>query len=189
MRRSWSTPFLGRLVFSFWTSDARRKYSQFKDQLYDHAQIIEIGSGPGSLLNLLRQEGFSVDALDITDTAYSEDLVPQLYNGNQMPFEESAYDVAILATMLHHTPDPDAILEEAVRVAKRLIIIEDIYDGPIMEWLTKRADSIMNLEFFGHPHSNRSHEAWLETFKARNLKMVHQKAFRVGGIFKQIVYV
>jgi len=37
--------------------------------------------------------------------------------------------LALLPTILHHTPEPDDIIKESARIAKRLIIIEDVYEG------------------------------------------------------------
>ena len=91
--------------------------------------------------------------------------------------------------MLHHTPDPDHILREAARIARRLIIIEDVYDGPVMEWLTKRFDSLMNLEFRGHPHSNRTDAEWKASFARMNMTLLSCNIYPVAGIFRQAVYV
>ena len=112
-----------------------------------------------------------------------------MYDGELMPFSNNDFNTALLLTVLHHTPDPDAILREAARIAKRIVIIEDVYDNRFMEWVTKCFDSLMNLEFFGHPHSNRSDAEWLETFERLDLRAVHKSIYRVGGIFKQAVYV
>ena len=106
-----------------------------------------------------------------------------------MPFDTQTYDTALLSTMLHHTPDPDHILREASRISRRLIIIEDVYDGPFMEWLTKRFDSLMNLEFRGHPHSNRRDAAWRESFTALGLTLISAHIYPVAWIFQQAVYV
>ena len=110
---------------------------------------IEIGSGPGSVLDVMRRQNYRVYGLDIRDTSFREDLRPVLYDGHTMPFHHKAFDTALLPTILHHTPDPDHIIMEAARISKRVIIIEDVYEGRVMEWLTKRFDSLMNLEFKG----------------------------------------
>jgi len=150
---------------------------------------IEIGSGPGSVLDVMRRLNYDVDGLDIRDSSFREDLRPVLYNGDKMPFHHKAYDTALLPTILHHTPDPEHIILEAARISKRLIIIEDVYDGPVMGWLTKRFDSLMNLEFIGHPHSNRTDKDWQATFERLGLSLRHSSVHRVAGIFKQAVYV
>jgi len=185
----WKTPVLGPLVFAFWKLDAARKLRWMKKHLTFMGSHIEIGSGPGSVLDVMRRANYFIDGLDIRDTSFREDLRPILYDGKTMPFCKHAYDTALLPTVLHHTRDPEAIIAEAARIAKRVIIIEDVYEGRIMEWLTKRLDSLMNLEFFGHPHSNRTDDEWQATFERLGLSVNHRSIHRIGGIFKQAVYV
>ena len=185
----WKTPILGAFVFWCWKLDAKRKLIWMQDHLKFLHSHIEIGSGPGSVLSVMRRNNYTVEGLDIADQAFSEDLRPTVYDGELMPFSNNDFNTALLLTVLHHTRDPDAILREAARIAKRIVIIEDVYDNRFMEWLTKCFDSLMNLEFFGHPHSNRSDAEWLETFERLGLRAVHKSIYRVGGIFKQAVYV
>ncbi|MEP1229807.1 MAG: methyltransferase domain-containing protein [Litorimonas sp.] len=185
----WKTPILGPLVFAFWKVDAARKLRWMNNWLPFMGSHVEIGSGPGSVLDVMRAQNYDVDGLDVRDSSYREDLRPVLYNGKDMPFCKHAYDTALLPTVLHHTADPEYIITEAARVSKRVIIIEDVYEGRIMEWLTKALDSLMNLEFLGHPHSNRTDKEWQETFERLGLSIQHKAIYRIGGIFKQAVYV
>ena len=185
----WKTPLLGAFVFWCWKLDAKRKLRWMQNHLKFLHSHIEIGSGPGSVLSVMRRQNYTVEGLDIADKAFSEDLRPMLYDGEVMPFSNNDFNTALLLTVLHHTPDPDAILREAARIAKRIVIIEDVYDNRLMEWLTKALDSLMNLEFFAHPHSNRSDAEWRKTFDRLDLRIVHKSIYRVGGIFRQAVYV
>lgn len=185
----WKVPILGPLTFACWKFDAARKLGWMKDYVSFIGSHIEIGSGPGSVLDVMRAKNYDVDGLDIADNSYREDLRPVLYDGEKMPFCKHAYDTALLPTILHHTSDPDAIICEAMRIARRVIIIEDVYEGRIMEWLTKCFDSLMNLEFTGHPHSNRTDAQWQATFARLGLSIQHRSVHRVAGIFKQAVYV
>lgn len=189
MSSLWSIPIIGPLTFAGWKIDARRKLRWMKAYIPQSAKLIDIGSGPGSLLHVMRRAGYQIDGLDIRSSAYRDELTPEIYDGLHMPYADNHYDIALLSTMLHHTPDPDHILREAARIAKRLIIIEDVYDGPVMEWLTKRFDSLMNLEFRGHPHSNRTDDAWRESFKAMGFTLTAAHIHPVAGIFRQAVYV
>ncbi len=185
----WKTPILGPFVFWCWKLDAKRKLKWMQNHLKFLDKHIEIGSGPGSVLSVMKQQNYYVDGLDIADNSVHEDLRPIVYDGQTMPFAAGTYDTALLLTVLHHTPDPEAILCEAARIAKRIVIIEDVYDTRVMEWLTKAFDSVMNLEFIGHPHSNRSHDEWLETFSRLSLNLHYKTIYPIGGIFKQAVYV
>jgi len=185
----WKLPVFGPLIFAAWKIDAKRKLGWMQDWLGTSDKMIEIGSGPGSVLDVMRRHDYDVDGLDIKDNSFRKDLQPHIYDGKTMPFAAQSYDVALLPTILHHTPEPDDIIRESARIARRLIIIEDVYEGRFMEWLTKRMDSLMNLEFFGHPHSNRSDRQWRSSFVNMGLTLRHADLHRVGGIFKQAVYV
>lgn len=185
----WRTPLLGPAVFAVWRADARRKLGLIEDWLTKTGPCLEIGSGPGSVLAEFRHAGYAVDGIDISDSSYTPDLKPVLYEGARMPFEDGAYEVALLLTVLHHTPDPEAILVEAARVAKRVIVIEDVYESAWQRKYTKVADSITNLEFFGHPHTNRSDPEWRATFERLGLRLLHGQVHRLAQVFQQAVYV
>ncbi|MEM6533991.1 MAG: class I SAM-dependent methyltransferase [Pseudomonadota bacterium] len=189
MSSLWRTPVLGALVFSVWRADARRKLELVSPWLTAGDRILEIGSGPGSVLYEFRRAGFQVDALDVADSSFSAALKPALYDGEVMPFQDGAYDTALLLTVLHHVPDPDMILKEAARVARRVIIIEDVFESTWQRKYTKFADSITNLEVFGHPHSNRSDMAWRDTFSHLGFELLHGEVHRFAGVFRQAVYV
>ena len=185
----WKTPILGQMAFNAWRADARRKLAWSQDWISKIDSILEIGSGPGSVLSVFREAGYSLKGIDITDTSFAPDLAPQLYDGKNMPFENGQFDVSLMLTMLHHTPKPDEILLEAKRVSKRLIIVEDVYNGTIQRNLTKMADSITNLEFIGHPHTNRTDEEWCATYERLGLSLKYKAIHRVAGYFLQAVYV
>jgi len=163
----WKTPVLGAFAFWCWRIDART----------------------GSVLSVMRKQNYYVDGLDFADNSFRDDLKPIVYNGRMIPFAKNVYDTALLLTVLHYTDDPEAILREAGRIAKRIVIIENVYDRRAMEWLTKAFCSLMNFQFIGHPHNNRTHAQWIEMFNKMGLKLWHKSTHRVGGIFKQAIYV
>lgn len=185
----WRTPLLGPAVFAIWRADARRKLDLIRPWLPEDQTLLEIGSGPGSVLAEFRAAGYPIDGLDITDSSYDTTLKASLYDGETMPFDDRAYDTALLLTVLHHTPDPDAILKEAARVARRVIVIEDVFESAWQRKYTKIADSITNLEFFGHPHTNRSDAGWRETFDRLGFTLKHAEVHRLARVFRQAVYV
>ena len=185
----WRIPVLGPAVFAVWRADARRKLDLIRPWMPEDQTLLEIGSGPGSVLAEFRAAGYSVDGLDIHDSSYDETLTPTLYDGGVMPFTDGAYDTALLLTVLHHTPDPEAILTEAARVARRVIVIEDVFESAWQRKYTKVADSITNLEFFGHPHTNRSDQQWRATFERLGLRLRYGEVHRLAQIFRQAVYV
>ena len=150
--------------------------------------ILEIGSGNGALGLLLKQSGHSVTALDIANKSVFDQLQPIVYDGGNFPFKDQSYEVAQLITMLHHCPDPIHLIKEAKRVAKRLIIMEDIYENRFQKYLTFAADSVNNWEFAGHPHTNKTDKEWQEVFDTLDLEIVSVVYHPFLLLFKQVTY-
>jgi len=189
MRFYWKIPIISRLIFDIWLADARRKYHMVGHAIGGEDRLLEVGSGPGSILQVFREAGHDVTGLDIRDSAFDTGLSPLVYDGASMPFADNSFDIALILTTLHHTADPDAILAESGRVAKRLIIIEDVYQSRFQGFYTKLTDSITNMEFIGHPHSNRTDAAWCGAFQAQGWQLQYHKIHRLFRIYQQAVYV
>ncbi len=189
MRWFWKIPLVGTLVYKIWLLDAKRKQLWLAPYLSKQSALLEMGSGPGSVLQILRENGHHTQAIDIHDSSFDNTLRPILYNGKTLPFKDDSFDAVLLLTMLHHTPDPDAILREALRVAPQLYIIEDIYTSPWHARFTKLADSITNLEFWNHPHSNKDDQGWRDCFKRLHLKLIHSSHKPMAVFFLQALYI
>ncbi len=183
-------PFLRRLYFDrlgFWW--IRRKIAPFIDHLSPNETIIDIGSGNGLICHYLREQGFRVTPLDVVDMAYNETVRPVVYDGNVMPFDDKTFDVAMILTVLHHTPAPEVVLKETQRIAKKIIIIEDIYNNPIQKRATFFMDWLVNLGYSATPHTNKNDTGWRETFQKMKLNLVHTSQWRVLAFFRQVVYI
>lgn len=153
----------------------------------DH--VLDIGSGNGVLCRALRKRNYQITALDIDNLSFFEDVEPIIYDGVNMPFEDDCFDVALLITVLHHAPVPEQVLAEARRVAKRVIVIEEIYSGPLNRLLTYFIDSLFNLEFIGHPHTNKTDRGWREVFEHLGLTLVDVRYTKSILILNRVTYV
>ncbi|MCK4588275.1 class I SAM-dependent methyltransferase [Candidatus Woesebacteria bacterium] len=138
-------------------------------------KILDIGCGVCDVAKNLVDSGFDVAALDVKDISIHKDITPVVYDGEKIPFENDFFDVAFLITVLHHIKEPEKLLREAKRVSKRIIIIEDIYESNFQKLLTYLMDSLINFEFIGHPHSNKSDKEWKKEFKKQGLKLLDFK--------------
>ncbi len=188
MPLSWNTPVLGSAAIALWRMDARRKVRWMATSLKGRTRLLEIGSGPGSLLEALRREQHDVEAVDIDDSAYDPRLRAQLFDGRTLPYRNDAFDGAILATTLHHAADPDRLIAEAARVAPMILVIEDVYRSEAQRRITLFADSLTNLEFDGHPHNNRDDAGWRAAFAAEGLTLVRAETKPYAGLFLQALY-
>lgn len=151
--------------------------------------ILDVGSGNGVLCHNLRTRNYSVTPLDIDNLSFIDGVRPVIYDGFRIPFRDDCFDVALLVTVLHHTLTPERILAEVKRVSKRIIIIEEIYSNVLEKWLTYFIDSIFNLEFFGHPHTNNSDAGWREVFERLGLRLVGANYSKSIWILNRATYV
>lgn len=163
--------------------------SLFVSNLISKSMIIDIGSGTCNIADLLAQKGYKVTAIDVVDLSFSSTISPIIYDGKRLPFQYESFDTAILITVLHHTKDPKAILAEASRVSKQIVVIEDIYNKKLHKYLTFFVDSLLNLEFKDHPHSNKTDEQWRQLFKKMNLELISISYAKSYLIMRHCVYI
>jgi len=164
----------------------RRRLIRF---LHEGEHLLEVGVGNGALAKLLGEEGFRVSTLDIADKCLFEDVTVKVYDGKEFPYKEGRFDTVQMITMLHHTVHADRLIGEAMRVADRIIIMEDIYESTLQKYFTWFADSLVNGEFYGHPHTNRTDAQWRALFGRLGLAVEQAEYHRFLLFFKQVTYV
>ena len=150
--------------------------------------VLEVGSGNGALTKLLRTEGMKMKALDIEDKSLFKDVLVEVYDGQKFPVMDKQFDVCQLITMLHHTTNTEELIREAKRVSDRIIIMEDIYESSFQKFITWFTDSLVNWEFYGHPHTNRTDAEWKELFERNGLVLEKVEYYRFLLFFKQVTY-
>ncbi|MCF8465504.1 MAG: class I SAM-dependent methyltransferase [Flavobacteriales bacterium] len=151
--------------------------------------VLEVGSGNGALTKLLSAEGMQLNPLDIADQSLFDDVKVEVYDGEQFPFADKKFDVCQLITMLHHTTNAEELIREAKRVSNRIIIMEDVYESLFQKYITWFTDSLVNWEFYGHPHTNRADSEWKAVFERNGLKIEAEESYRFLLFFKQVTYV
>lgn len=153
--------------------------SQMESFLKQKDKIIDLGAGTGIYTQLLKGKGFNVQPVDIKDYSYYSDIGMCLYDGEHLPFKDNEFDVCLLRSVLHHTPDPELVLKEAVRVSKKLIIYENVVTNIFQRYYTYLIDCIMNKELI-EPHTNKTDKEWRRLFKKLEIDLVNvidEKAF------------
>ncbi|NIJ21842.1 SAM-dependent methyltransferase [Sphingomonas naasensis] len=120
------------------------------ERLPADARVLDVGCGSGDLAALImrlrpdvRIEG--IDVLVRPDTA----IPVRAYDGSHIPFEDGAFDAAIVVDVLHHTDDPEAVLGEIARVAPIVVIKDHLRDGiaanatlRFMDWVGNAAHGV-----------------------------------------------
>jgi ubiquinone/menaquinone biosynthesis C-methylase UbiE len=126
--------------------------------------------------------------LDVENFSIVDTVLPTLYDGDRMPFKDDQFDTSLILFVLHHTPDPAKVLAEAKRVSKKIIILEDIVTSPTHKSLTAALDSLMNLEFYDQPHTNKSDQEWRAVFENLGLKLLAQEYMSSTMIMRHALY-
>jgi SAM-dependent methyltransferase len=97
--------------------------------LQPHDRILDVGCGVGTLGHALMTDPRAPAGLIATGLERfargGEPIPVRQYDGRTIPDPDRSHDVAIVADVLHHDTDPDAVVRECARVAKRLVIIKD----------------------------------------------------------------
>lgn len=151
-------------------------------------KIIDIGSGSCNISDLLIKKNFNVTPIDVKDLSMVENIKPVIYDGASLPFKDNHFDVALILFVLHHCEEPEKILSETVRVSRKIIIMEDIYDNELHKLLTYAFDSALNQEFINHPHSNKKDSDWKLLFKQFKLDVTSSKYENWYSIMKHATY-
>lgn len=149
---------------------------------------VDIGCGNGLIVQALRQKGIACDAVDVADLSILPEVAVTVYDGLHLPYDDLQFDMALLLTVLHHTPDPIPVLQEAARVAKRLIIVEDVYNNILQQYLTYGMDTLVNLGHSAMTYQNKSDAEWQAAFEKLGLRLLDVRQQSVLLFFQQNTY-
>lgn len=182
-------PVLRLALLGLARSRVKEKIRSIEPYLKSKATIVDIGAGNGVIAETLDRRGYKVSALDVGDSSLVSTVVPDIYDGRKIPYNDKHFDIALLITVLHHISEPVTVLKEAMRVAQRVIIIEEVYNNKWEKYLTYWIDSLFNLEFFNHPHSNKTDAEWKSIFRDLGYKLVTDDQTKSFAVLRRSLYV
>ena len=114
--------------------------------------VVEIGCGDGALLHALAGHGLAerFDGFELSRPAAAIAAgrgIPgagriEAYDGERVPAEDGAYDMAVVSHVLEHVPEPDALLAEAARVAAHVLVEVPLEANHSAKRPRKRAEAL-----------------------------------------------
>jgi SAM-dependent methyltransferase len=167
----------------------QEKLAEIGSYLDPADRVLDVGAGNCILCQELGRRGYDVVPVDFKNLSFVDEIVPVAYDGTTLPFSDDSFDVALVITVLHHVRDPDVVLAEARRVARRIIVIEEIYENLFEKYCTYAIDSLFNFEFFNHPRSNRTDAGWRQAFQGLRLDVSAAVYSRSLGLLRRVTYV
>lgn len=157
----WWRKTFARLTEFRWQMRAEKIAENISSLISADSSVLDIGSGSGNVAKEISlKTGAKFTLLDVIDWNVT-DLPFILFNGKKIPFKDKEFDFALLMDVLHHSEDEELLIKEAIRVAKKIIILEEVHENIFMKiW----ANVIDNFQWFlfGMPlafHS-RSEKQW-----------------------------
>jgi SAM-dependent methyltransferase len=90
------------------------------------ATVLDVGAGDGLIARKLldRRPDLQVRAVEVL--VRPETHVPvERFDGEHLDFSEGNFDAVLLADVLHHAADPEALLAEAARVTRGVVVVKD----------------------------------------------------------------
>jgi 2-polyprenyl-3-methyl-5-hydroxy-6-metoxy-1,4-benzoquinol methylase len=90
-------------------------------------EILDLGCAVGNYSRRLAALGYRVKGADINPEyiriARERGVDAYLVEGGALPFPDRSFDSVVLFEVLEHLPDPDGVLREAKRVARKNVIL------------------------------------------------------------------
>ena len=93
--------------------------------------VLDVGSGTGRAIRFLRKRRPDLDVegvepvAELRKEALRHGVLLHEGAGEELPFEDDSFDVVIAYGVMHHLPDPAAVISEMTRVARLGVMISD----------------------------------------------------------------
>ncbi len=151
----------------------------------DSRNVLDLGASDGRLAAALQarlgEQQMSVEFVGCDVHVQPKTYIPIIqYDGTCVPFADRSFDCVMLVDVLHHTRNPLDVLQEAIRVARKTVIIKDHYWSNPKDFTSlKFADYIGNQPYGIHlPYEYLSETDWQDLFAQCGLTITKNSKFR-----------
>ena len=129
--------------------------------------MLDVGCGDGLLAKYVQtlRPDISVEGIDVL-VREAAHVPVRPFDGRKIPEESGAVDWVMFVDVLHHTADPMVLLREAVRVAKRGVLLKDhtrdgFAAGPTLRFMDYVGNSRHGVAL---PYNYWPRKQWLDSF-------------------------
>lgn len=113
-----------------------------------NARLLDFGCGDGLVASAIRAARPDVTVRGCDVLVREGALIPvDRIEGEHVPYSDGDFDAVILVDVLHHAADPAALLREAARVSRGVVLLKDHLSDP---WLAHPRLRLM--DFAGNAH-------------------------------------
>ena len=152
-------------IFSFWWNvHSKRLANSLLPLIHGGATVLDIGAGSGVIAKELSLRA-DVTLLDVIDWNITG-LPLILFDGVHFPFDNKKFDVGLLVDVLHHVEQEDTLIQEAMRVCHKVLVVEEVHEHKLMNILENVKDNFQYLLYgmsIGVHH--RTQDQWASFLK------------------------
>jgi SAM-dependent methyltransferase len=104
----------------------QRVTASMASHLTDVDSLLDIGCGDGKNTARLADLCGATKIAGVDVVIRKETFIDvSAYDGKNVPFPDASFDAVTLVDVLHHCEDPQRTLDEAVRIARKVVVIKD----------------------------------------------------------------
>ncbi|MBW2523321.1 MAG: class I SAM-dependent methyltransferase [Deltaproteobacteria bacterium] len=125
---------------------AERIAAALSQQIGQADSLLDVGCGDG---RIARATARAVGATEVRGVDVklqprcAVDAMP--YDGVALPYDDGRFEVVLLCDVLHHAAEPDRLLAECLRVARRAVALKDhLRFGPVSQLVLLAMDHVGN---------------------------------------------
>lgn len=152
------------------------------DFIPEKARVLDIGCGSGTLATAIMKlrPDVTIEGIDVLVRPETDIPVTQ-FDGENIPWPDGHFDIALFVDVLHHTEAPGRLMGEARRVAKSGVVIKDhLREGAFAEVTLRFMDWVGNAQHgVALPYNYLSDGEWRGIWSELGLK-VERLTERVG---------
>jgi len=158
---------------------AHRIERSVKEHVSASKSILDCGGGDMLISNLI-EERSDVKAFG-ADVVVAKQAHPRfcVCSGEKLAFQDKSFDMVALIFVLHHTNNPEVVIEECARVSKKhILILEDIFANQLEKKMLKLFDYAGNYlihKGMNFPYNFKSIAEWHAVFESKGLNLVKSK--------------
>jgi len=138
------------------------------------ARVLDIGCGSGTLAKRIMtiRPDVAIEGIDVLVRPGTEIPVTE-FDGDNIPWPDAHFDIALFVDVLHHTEAPARLLAEAKRVSKGGIVIKDHFrEGVLADATLRFMDWVGNAQHgVVLPYNYLSDPEWRSIWSRLGLKV------------------
>jgi SAM-dependent methyltransferase len=137
-----------------------------------NARLLDVGCGDGLLACMIIRKRPDIALRGIDVLIRAQNYIPvTAFDGRVIPYADASFDVVMFVDVLHHTADPMILLREAVRVARKALVIKDhtrngFLAGPTLRLMDRFGNARHGVAL---PYNYWSQEEWFKAWETLDL--------------------